>query len=188
MNIAIIPARGGSRRIPRKNIRTFHGKPIIAYSIEAALKSKVFDEVWVSSEDEEIGRVALKHGACWYRRPKKLAEDAIGTQEIVANLLSWIGSEYEYKSLYAACCIYATAPMLTAEDLQQGYKAWNSMSEGYLYIDGWYYWGDAHWFNKKPLTNGLQWERPEGRWLDINTEEDWQRAEIMYAELHKVAA
>ena len=84
--IAIIPARGGSKRIPRKNIKEFYGKPLIAYSIQAALESKLFDKVIVSTDDEEIANIAKKYGAeVPFMRPKELSDDFTGTGEVVKH-------------------------------------------------------------------------------------------------------
>lgn len=189
MNVAIIPARGGSRRIQRKNIRPFHGKPILAYSVEAALQSKLFDCVWVSTEDKEIGRLAERYGARWWWREPKLAEDDVGTQEIardiVTSLQRW-GEKVEY-----ACCIYATAPLMTSKDLQLGYAAMLAglPSTTYAYVEGWYYWGPAQAFGVVQIE-GHATNRDVGvreRWIDINTEADWTRAEEMYAALKEAA-
>ena len=119
--IAIIPARGGSKRIPRKNIKDFFGKPLIAYSIETALKSKLFDKVIVTTDDEEIASIAKEYGAeVPFLRPKELSDDFSGTQAVIDHALTWLnehGEQFEY-----VCTIYATAPLLQAEYLKQGYE------------------------------------------------------------------
>jgi pseudaminic acid cytidylyltransferase len=121
MIIAIIPARGGSKRIPRKNIKYFHGKPIIAYSIEAAINSRCFDQVVVSTDDSEIAEVAKAFGAeVPFIRPKKLADDYTGTNAVVKHAIQWFfeqGETVEY-----ACCIYATAPFLQPKYVQEGFN------------------------------------------------------------------
>ncbi|MDD2467321.1 MAG: pseudaminic acid cytidylyltransferase [Desulfobulbus sp.] len=121
MNVAIIPARGGSKRIPRKNIRQFAGKPIIAYSILAAAKTGLFDRIIVSTDDEEIAEVAKSFGAeIPFLRPKSLADDFTGTNAVVKHAIQWFmeqGEPVEY-----ACCIYATAPFVEARYLQEGYE------------------------------------------------------------------
>lgn len=121
MKVAVIPARGGSKRIPRKNIKEFAGKPIIAYSIEAALRSALFDRIIVSTDDEEIARVAEGFGAeIPFLRPKTLADDFTGTNQVVRHLLTQLkgeGCEPAY-----ACCIYATAPFLDERYLIEGYQ------------------------------------------------------------------
>jgi pseudaminic acid cytidylyltransferase len=112
--IAIIPARGGSKRIPRKNIRLFLGRPIIAYSIEAALTAGCFDEVMVSTDDEEIAEVALTRGArVPFLRAAATADDFAGTAEVLSEVLT----EYTRRNRHfsAVCCLYATAPFVTAE-------------------------------------------------------------------------
>lgn len=119
--VAIIPARGGSKRIPRKNIKDFHGKPLIAYSIEVALQSGLFEEVIVSTDDEEIAKIAQKYGAVVpFLRPKELSDDFTGTGDVIKYTLHFLkdnGKEYDY-----ACTIYATAPMLQKEYLQKGFE------------------------------------------------------------------
>lgn len=115
--IAIIPARGGSKRIPRKNIKDFLGKPIIAYSIEAALKSNLFDEIMVSTDDEEIAEIARKYGASIpFMRSKLNSNDFATTADVLKEVLN------EYKKLEKEfdylCCIYPTAPFITSRKLQ----------------------------------------------------------------------
>ena len=119
MNIAIIPARGGSKRIPRKNIKSFHGKPIIAYSIEAAIKSNCFDKIIVSTDDQEIADIAIKYGAeTPFLRPNEISDDYATTIEVIQHALTWC--EFEQWKIDNVCCIYATAPFLLPEDIQQG--------------------------------------------------------------------
>ena len=115
--IAIITARGGSKRIPRKNIREFCGKPILAYSIEAAVESGVFDTVMVSTDDEEIAGIARQYGAeVPFFRSEKTAGDYATTNDVLLEVLE----EYEKREecFEAACCIYPTAPFVTAEKLR----------------------------------------------------------------------
>ena len=115
--IAIITARGGSKRIPRKNIRDFCGKPILAYSIEAAIASGVFDEVMVSTEDAEIAGIAKRYGAkIPFLRSVGTADDYATTADVLMEVFAQykaIGREYQY-----ACCIYPTAPFVTAGKLR----------------------------------------------------------------------
>lgn len=119
MNIAVIPARGGSKRIPRKNVRTFHGKPMITWSIEAALASDCFDRVLVSTDDDEIASVATAAGAeVPFLRPVELSDDHTGTVEVVAHAIDWM--ENARLAPEYVCCIYATAPFLRAGDLRRG--------------------------------------------------------------------
>lgn len=121
MNIAIIPARGGSKRIPRKNIKLFHGKPIIAYSIEAALHSDCFDKVIVSTDDVEIAEVAKQYGAeVPFLRPKNISDDNATTMDVMAHAIIWcVENNWNIDNV---CCLYATAPFVTAGYLKQGLK------------------------------------------------------------------
>lgn len=222
MNICIIPARGGSKRIPGKNIRSFHGKPIIAYSIEAALASGCFRQVMVSTDSDEIAAIAQAFGATFCKRPEALADDHVGTQAVMREALigrTMIGDN--------ACCIYATAPMMTPEDLRVGERALISTSwdptyafsvttysfplqralrrnasgalsavwedeaqarsqdlEEYWHDAGQWYWGRASAFIRdEPLYSPAAIGVPIPRWRvqDIDTEDDWIRAELMYA-------
>ena len=117
--IAIIPARSGSKRIPRKNIRDFLGKPIIAYSIDAALKSNIFDEVMVSTDDEEIAEIAKEYGASVpFYRSKELSSDMAMTVPVLIEVLNGyekLGKIYEY-----TCCLYPCALFITPERLKEG--------------------------------------------------------------------
>nr|WP_296441403.1 pseudaminic acid cytidylyltransferase [uncultured Acetatifactor sp.] len=115
--IAIITARGGSKRIPKKNIRDFCGKPILAYSIEAALQAGVFDTVMVSTDSEEIARVALAYGAeVPFYRSEKTSGDYATTNDVLLEVLA----EYEKrgKTFDLTCCIYPTAPFVTGRKLR----------------------------------------------------------------------
>nr|WP_206202737.1 pseudaminic acid cytidylyltransferase [Thioalkalivibrio sp. XN279] len=117
--MAVLPARGSSKRIPRKNIREFCGKPIIAWSIEAALEAGCFDRVLVSTDDAEIAAVARDHGAeTPFIRPAELSDDYTPTIPVIAHAIRW--QEAQGGAVQAACCIYATAPFCRAEDLRQG--------------------------------------------------------------------
>jgi pseudaminic acid cytidylyltransferase len=119
MIIAIIPARGNSRRIPRKNIKLFCGKPMIAWSIEAARASGLFDAIIVSTDDEEIARVAEANGAeAPFRRPAELAGDHAPTIPVIAHAIRWFTAERG--PVTRACCIYATAPFLQSQYLREG--------------------------------------------------------------------
>lgn len=120
-NLCIIPARGGSKRIPRKNIKDFLGKPIIAYSIEAALNSRLFEEVMVSTDDDEIATIAKQYGAnVPFLRSANTANDYATTKEVLVEVLNQyqkIGQKFD-----VLCCLYATAPFVTPENLQECYS------------------------------------------------------------------
>lgn len=120
-NVAIITARGGSKRIPKKNIRNFCGIPIIAYSIRAAIASKIFDEVMVSTDSEEIAEIAKKYGASVpFMRSKKNADDYATTEDVILEVLEEykkIGKTYEY-----VCCIYPTAPFINEHIIIEAMK------------------------------------------------------------------
>lgn len=120
-NIAIITARGGSKRIPRKNIKMFCGKPIIAYSIEAALQSNIFDEVMVSTDDAEIAEIAIQYGAkVPFMRSETNSNDFATTSEVLLEVLE----QYQKNEIYFdnTCCLYPTAPFINAEMLKQSYQ------------------------------------------------------------------
>ena len=118
--LAVIPARGGSKRIPKKNIKDFFGKPLITYSIQAAIDSKLFDKIIVSTDDKEIAEIAKKYGAeVPFLRPKELSDDFSGTVDVVNHTVEYLesqGERYEY-----ICTIYATAPLLQTKYLIKGY-------------------------------------------------------------------
>ena len=120
-NLCIIPARGGSKRIPRKNIKPFLGKPIIAYSIEAALKSGLFAEVMVSTDDEEIAEVAKQYGAkVPFMRSAETANDFASTADVLKEVLAKyqeLGQEFDN-----FCCFYATAPLVQSKDVVSAYE------------------------------------------------------------------
>lgn len=120
-NVAIITARGGSKRIPRKNIKDFLGKPIIAYSIEVALTSGLFEEVMVSTDDDEIAQIALSYGAkVPFLRSKQTSDDFAGTTEVILEVLNdLLGIGKQFKN---ACCIYPTAPFISKQTLTQAYN------------------------------------------------------------------
>lgn len=119
MKIAIIPARGGSKRIPRKNIRQFLGKPMLAWSIAAARHSGCFDRIIVSTDDNEVAETALAYNAeIPFIRPKHLSDDYTGTIPVIAHAIRWLEDHGE--TVTEACCIYATAPFIQSDDLQLG--------------------------------------------------------------------
>lgn len=188
--IAIIPARGGSTRIPRKNIRDFMGKPIIAYSIEAALESGLFDSIVVSTDDPGIAKVANEYGAASVLRSAEMSTNDVGTQEVMRHVLR----KLFYDDSDIACCIYATAPLMSVDDLCRGYQLLNSgnycryvfsVGTDPLQDAGQFYWGWVRAFTSgDPLhENAIMVPISDDRTCDINTEEDWLRAEQMYLAL-----
>ena len=120
-NIAIIPARGCSKRIPRKNIKPFMGKPIIAYSIEAALQSELFDEVMVSTDDDEIANIAQQYGAkVPFMRSADTANDYATTSDVINEVISYYHERNQAFDIIS--CIYATAPFITKDILKKAYQ------------------------------------------------------------------
>lgn len=184
-SIAIIPARIGSVRIPKKNIRDFHGKPIIAYSIQAAKDSGLFDDIVVSTDSMEIAEVATQYGATVFMRGHD--DGTRGTQEVAKEVLDAISH------IGGCCVIYATAPMLTGEVLKAAHEAWMDINQPYLVPvgrwladPGMFYMGISSAFrNGTPLTNAGLFAVDLRTAIDINTTEDWAEAERMYAELYK---
>ena len=121
MKIAVIPARGGSKRIPRKNIKDFCGKPMIAWSIRIARISGLFERIIVSTDDTEIAKIAKQWGAeVPFMRPSELSNDYVGTTEVIAHATQWALDQT--LPVTALCCIYATAPFMQVDDL----KTWQS--------------------------------------------------------------
>jgi N-acylneuraminate cytidylyltransferase len=119
MRLAVIPARGGSKRIPRKNIKPFGGLPMIAWSIRAAAESQCFDRIIVSTDDDEIAAIAKAHCAeVPFMRPVELSDDHTGTIPVIAHAIHWYQQRGEVTD--EVCCIYATAPFVQANDLQRG--------------------------------------------------------------------
>jgi len=227
MRIAVIPARGGSKRIPRKNIKLFHGKPILAWSIEAALESECFDSVIVSTDDDEIAEIARTYGASVpFARPLSLADDYTGTIPVIAHAIDWVNNNAAIVEL--ACCIYATAPFVHANDIQRGLQVLLETRSGYAFsvttfafpiqralrvthdsriemldpshfntrsqdLDeawhdaGQFYWGTANtWLSGTPIFSHVAAPVPIPRYRvqDMDTVEDWVRAEYMYKAIH----
>lgn len=119
MRLAVIPARGGSKRIPRKNIKLFGGQPMIGWSIAAAKESGLFDRIIVSTDDPEISAVARQLGAeSPFTRPANLADDHTGTAPVIAHAIAWQNDNGD--KVDEVCCIYATAPFIMVDDLQRG--------------------------------------------------------------------
>jgi pseudaminic acid cytidylyltransferase len=222
MNIAIIPARGGSKRIPRKNIRIFAGKPMIAHAITAARTSGLFDRIVVSTDDEEIGVIAREWGAeTPFIRPSELANDYTPTVPVIAHsiqacqALGW--------SFDGVCCIYPGVPFIRNEDLLGTFALFQESSADYCfpvtefpsaiqralkrddkgkmltfypqyeltrtqdlesayYDAGQFYWGRASSWQNNPMvySNGIGYVIPNWRVVDIDTPEDWFRAELLF--------
>lgn len=190
--IAIIPARGGSRRIPRKNVKSFHGLPMIHYPIKTARESGLFDEVYVSTDDSEITDHAHAAGALVMQRPPDLCRDEVGTQEVAANVLRALLAT---EAIDAACVIYPCTPMLTVADLERGWRALQTRGTFFAFgvaqepfgPAGAFYWGKPFAFLQNlPLEH--EHSRiipiPPERCVDVDTPHDWARAEEMYARLH----
>jgi pseudaminic acid cytidylyltransferase len=224
LNIAIIPARGGSKRIPRKNIRPFYGKPIIAYAIGAAKQSGLFDSIIVTTDSPEIAEIAIECGAdLIIERPMNLADDLTPTVPVIAHAITNLPNYFEGVD-WNVCCIYPANPFLEAEVLKAGFDllikneninyvlpvsefgypiqraVWllnnsnlemiqpehaltRSQDLQMAYHDiGQWYWGKATtWIrNSKLLDNCLGIVVPRWKSQDIDNEEDWKQAEIIY--------
>ena len=130
--IAIIPARGGSKRIPRKNIKPFFGKPMIAYSIEAAINAKLFDEIIVSTDDDEIADIAQTFGASVpFMRPKELSDDFTTTGAVIEHAINFLKNRGE--KIKFVCTIYATAPLIDEKYLRLGLEKLSSSNAKYAF-------------------------------------------------------
>lgn len=130
MNVAIIPARSGSKRIPRKNVKAFRGKPMIAWSIEAARKSNCFSRIVVSTDSDEIAAVAREWGAeTPFTRPRSLADDHTGTQAVIAHAVQAL----ELVEDSPVCCLYATAPLVQPKDLYTGLQKLRDTNAAYVF-------------------------------------------------------
>ncbi len=222
MNLAIIPARAGSKRIPRKNIKHFRGKPVIAYAIEAAISSGIFDRVIVSTDDDEIAEVAEVYGAsCPFVRPSELSDDYTPTVPVIAHAIR--SCEKLGWDVGDVCCIYPAAPFLHHRDLQEAHdelveglsdfvfpvaefpspiqRALRRHPDGAIepflpehaetrtqdldpgYFDaGQFYWGrKTAWLAGRTVhLNARALIIPTWRAIDIDTLEDWKRAEMLY--------
>lgn len=131
MNVAIIPARGGSKRIPGKNIKDFFGKPAIAYSIEAAIASRCFDRIIVSTDDEHIARVAISYGAeVPFIRPAEIADDFSTTGQVIKHALLWLAAQNVHLNL--VCCLYACTPFISPDNIRQGLNILNANPDAYF--------------------------------------------------------
>ena len=227
-NIAIIPARGGSKRIPKKNIKDFLGKPILAYSIETAIRTNLFERIIVSTDSDEIASVACEYGAeTPFIRPDAISDDYTGTHKVIGHAVNWL--EHHNTEIDFVCCIYPTAPLIDKNDIIKGYNLieegrWDSiiaatnysypifrsfemLSTGGLkmifpehynsrsqdlaqvYHDaGQFYWARPYIWTSKPREfnkkNSIV-KIPNSRVQDIDTLEDWEKAEILFKTLMK---
>ena len=226
MSVAIIPARGGSKRIPRKNIKEFCGKPMIAWSIEAAKASDCFDKIIVSTDDQEIADIAHEWGAeVPFLRPAKLSDDHTGTIPVMRHAIQWLGTHFG--KIDFACCIYATAPFVLPRDLQIGWDLINGTACDYAFSvtsyafpiqrairiterdrvamfnsehfgtrsqdleEAWhdagqFYWGTAEaWCSERIIFSegSIPVKLLRHRVQDIDTPEDWVRAEWLFRAL-----
>ncbi len=190
--VAIIPARSGSKRLPNKNRLLFHGKPIIAYSIETAMRSGLFSHVLVSTDDGNIAEICYPLGAEPFMRPDRLADDLSGTPEVIQHAVRTVEPAMDADFI---CCIYPCAPLMTVEDLHAGYDAIKvggidftfAMGTDPVADAGAWYWGTREaWLEGLPLigSDTLMIPIPPNRVCDINTREDFERAEKMYVALH----
>jgi N-acylneuraminate cytidylyltransferase len=132
MKIALIPARGGSKRIPKKNIKNFFGKPMIQWSIEACIKAQLFDRIIVSTDDGEIAEVAKRCGAeVPFIRPDNIADDYSTTTAVVSHAIAWL--QDSGVKLDLCCCIYATAPFINPQDIRSGYELISTTDADYVF-------------------------------------------------------
>ncbi len=132
MTICVIPARGESKRIPRKNIKDFNGKPMIQWSIEAADASNIFNNIFVSTDDDEIAEIAKSLGAeVPFIRPKELSDDYTNTTDVIAHATKWAMSESIDASI--VCCLYATSPFVLPADLEEAHKIITSENWQYVF-------------------------------------------------------
>ncbi len=222
MTLCIIPARGGSKRIPRKNIKLFNNKPMIAHSIIVAQQSGLFSDIIVSTDDAEIAQVAREYGAnVPFVRPPELSDDFATTGAVIAHAVDFM--QQNGWSGDAVCCIYATAPFVQADDLQRGFQQLRDTGADFAFSvcsfafpiqralrmneqgevamfqpelfavrsqdleEAWhdagqFYWGTAQaWLAQKPIFNShsVGVPLPRYRVQDIDTPEDWVRAELM---------
>jgi pseudaminic acid cytidylyltransferase len=228
MRLAVIPARGGSKRIPRKNIKLFGGLPMIAWSIRAAIESECFDRIIVSTDDQEIAEIARSYGAeVPFIRPAELSDDYAGTIPVIAHAIDW--QNQNGQTATEVCCIYATAPFVQSNDLQNALKVLQTTGAIYAFSvtsyafpiqrairitaeqrvemfdpkcfntrsqdleEAWhdagqFYWGNAQaWLAAKPIfsLDAAPVPLPRYRVQDIDTPEDWVRAEWMFKALQQ---
>ena len=180
--VCVIPARGGSVRIPRKNIRLFKGVPMVCHAINCAKASDLFERVIVSSEDDEVLEIAQSYGADVLVRPRWLAEldgncDP-GTQEIVRHSLEVIDWKGEF-----SCCLYPCTPLLSPFELTAAKEWLDHIKFDYAFIEGQFYYGRTLAFLEGRDLRHNSIEAHKEYLIDINTESDWQKAEELYEKL-----
>ena len=227
MNIAIIPARGGSKRIPGKNIKDFSGLPIIAWSVKAARDAQIFDRIIVSTDDPEIKAISEQYGAeVPFMRPDDLSDDFTATAPVITHAINEV--KEDIPDISWACCIYPCAPLIFFDDIKESLKIaiendaefiypvsefpvppqWalkltknnyieylhpgsaliRSQDLEKLYFDaGQFYWGKVEsWLARKDMHScGVGFPIPNFRVSDIDTLDDWKRAELIFRHLRK---
>ncbi|RME27668.1 MAG: pseudaminic acid cytidylyltransferase [Candidatus Zixiibacteriota bacterium] len=224
MRLAIIPARGGSKRIPYKNIRSFRGKPMLAWPIEAARASGLFDHIVVSTDDTRVAEVARNAGAeVPFMRPAELSDDHTGTGAVARHALEWVIDHWERPD--NVCLLYATAPFVTPNRLEEGYRRLQDSDAQIVFTatsfpfpiqrairltpegraemfqpehlmtrsqdlePAYHDAGQFYWARTEAILDGISafshhaipMILPRHEVQDIDTEEDWRRAELMHA-------
>jgi len=196
VNVCVIPAKGSSLRIPHKNRRPFHGRPIICYSIDTARESGLFEKIVVSTDDPAIARIATDNGADFWMRPARLSYGHIGPTDVTRYTLRAL----DYAAGFA-CCVLATSPLMLAEDLRRGLHTMLATGAPYAYSAalkpqrednlrwdaGQWYWGAISAFlGGVPIDSpdAVKVVIPAERVCDINEPSDWELAEVMYAQTH----
>ena len=228
MNVCIIPARGGSKRIPKKNIKYFCGDPIIKYSIDAAKKSNLFDYIIVSTDDLEIAKISEEIGAeVPFVRPQNISDDNSGIKDVMIHAIKYL--QDNATELDKICCLLPTAPLVEINDIkkgeicldkvekdkfvfaatkfnfpiQRGFSLENNLAfpidlnftkkrsqdlKEYFHDAGQFYWGYKEaWFSKKNFfEESMPILLPSWRVQDLDTIEDWERAELIYKIIYKL--
>ena len=228
MRLCVIPARGGSKRIPRKNIKSFCGQSMIGYSIKAAIASGCFDKIIVSTDDQEIAEVAKSFGAAVpFMRPDELANDYTATIPVIKHAIEWFDDQGQSPS--EVCCLYATAPFVQADSIRKAYKKMKQEKVDYCFTvtsfafpiqraikitaenriemfypehfetrsqdleesyhdAGQFYWGKAEAFKQQKSLfskSATPYILPQHLVQDIDTMEDWKKAELTYKIIQK---
>ena len=226
MNVVIIPARGGSKRIPHKNIKNFNGKPIIYWPLKVLQNSNLFDKIIVSTDDPNISKLALSLGAeVPFLRPKNISDDYSNVSDVMSHAVNWL--KKSKVNMDVVCCVYSTAAFITENDLQNGFQLFRNNDFNFVFsattfpypiqrafkriykngvkmIDNKYiktrsqdleetYHDAAQFYFGKPdswINNNEIFSHsseivvlPKWRVQDIDTQEDWKRAEILHKTL-----